>query len=657
MTSTHKHAGACRSRGGMIPSLPPLRNGIAALLLAALAACAPVATPPATAPQAAGDDVASLLAAAEQAVGAERSDRLLDATALLLRQRRFDQAYELLEETAAHSLAPAQRARHTELRARLLLEQGDAAAALALLRDPALLRAESQLPRERQLGLGQVRARALAQQGDTVASIQQRIALEPLLAAAQRERNRALIWQSLMSLDTAQLESQRDRALNRELRGWLELALIAKQNQGNLDLQLQRLDQWLGQWRGHSGQALPDDLRLLRAAAADQPNQVALLLPLTGQLAPFGQALRDGYLAALYAQAATGARTPAVRLYDTHGQPVRELYRRAVADGAEAVVGPLEKGQVAELYQEQLSVPVLALNRAGIDGAPPVNLYQFSLAPEDEAIHLAELARADGLRNALLIAPEAERSGRELAAFTGAWQQLGGRLVAQALFGDEQALAGVINNAFNIPQSQARATALERLLGRNLEFTPRRRQDIDLVVMLANPAQARLIKPTLAYHYAGDIPVYALSRTYTGAPQPELDHDLEGVRFTEMPWLLRDSALKRTITATLAPAPNALRFYAMGIDSFHLQPRLAQLARLPDSRVSGQSGTLRLDARRVVQRELPLAVMRQGRPQEMATALLRLDEERVGTGGGFRESLDATEGADNVITRERGRFD
>lgn len=645
-------------RGSIIALKRYLRNGTAIAALLLLGACT-ASAPGGPRVENGGplQDVSALLAAAEQALGPQRSDYLLQATALLLRQHELGQAAELLDEIGALQLTPAQRAHHTELRARLLLEHGDSAAAIALLQQPALLQQQGELPAARQIALAQLRARAYASQGDHLASVQQRIAVEPLLNGEQLQRNRAQIWRSLLYMEPSQLQAYRDKALSRELKGWLELALVAKQNQGNLDLQLERLDQWLGQWQGHSAQALPDDLRLLRQAVANQPRQVALLLPLSGPLAAFGQALRDGYMAALYAHSGDGTRTPIVRLYDTQGADARALLRQAVAEGAEAVVGPLEKQQVSALYEEPLPVPVLALNRADLESSPPPNLYQFSLAPEDEAVQLAALARAERHRNALLITPEADANSREVAAFARRWEQLGGRIVAQALFRDQQSLSDVIRSALNIPQSQARAAALERTLGRNLEFSPRRRQDVDLVVMIANPAQARSIKPTLAYHFAAELPVFALSRSYAGAPQPDIDQDLDGMRFTEMPWILNDSPLKRTIATTLNPPANLLRFYAMGVDSFYLQPRLAQLAQLPESRILGQSGALRLDSRRVVQRELPLAVMRNGRPQETVTALQRLDE--IPGDGAIRayEQQNAREGVYERRKRDEGRFD
>ncbi len=56
--------------------------------------------------------------------------------------------------------------------------------------------------------------------------------------------------------------------------------------------------------------------------------------------------------------------------------------------------------------------------------------------------------------------------------------------------------------------------------------------------LAATPAQARQIKPALAFQYAGDLPVYATSHLFTGSNDPARDRELSGIRFCETPWLL-----------------------------------------------------------------------------------------------------------------------
>jgi outer membrane PBP1 activator LpoA protein len=617
-------------------ALGPIRNAGALLLTLALAGCqASPGIKEGINTASTGLTVTQLLAAASGATGLTQARFLLDAANALIKEDKSDKAAEVLGRVDEKSLDAATRARYIEMQARLELERGNPEAALNLLQDPLLLKSAAQFPQSQQASIGLLRAKILATTGDHFAAAQERIFLDPILKGPQKEQNRKAIWRSLMYIDIPTLRRYRDSAVTDELRGWLDLALISKTTQGNLKAQAEQLDQWSRDWAGHpTARALPGDLAIVRELAAEQPKQVALLLPLSGKLASAGNAVRDGFMAAYYDASAREARLPVVRLYDTEaGTPLPQLCRQAVADGAAVIIGPLEKSQVAQLYQEPPSVPTLALNRADIDDAvPPAQLFQFSLAPEDEAAQVADIAWQQGHRRVLVIAAQSEWQSKEMQAFSRRWQALGGEVATAALFTDQQSLSPVIKNALNIPRSEARAKEIERLLGRSIEFTPRRRKDVDFVFMLARAQEARIIKPMLAYHYGGDLPVYALSRIYGGFPSPDLDRDLEQVRFTEMPWILdNQQPLKQQILTNLPQSRGLLRLYAMGADSFYLYPRLRQLNQLMDSRIPGQTGFLSIDSRQIVRRELKLAEMRNGRPAELPISL-RTDEREF-----FRE--------------------
>jgi len=162
---------------------------------------------------------------------------------------------------------------------------------------------------------------------------------------------------------------------------------------------------------------------------------------------------------------------------------------------------------------------------------------------------------------------------------------------------------------------------LRRVLGRPLITVQRRRQDIDFIYLVAQSAAARQIVPSLAYLYAGDLPVYASQDIYAGIPRPVEDRDLNGVVFAESPWLLGTSAVGVEMLHELFPLNNAqnLRLQAFGIDAFRLYPRLRLLESSSESRVPGASGMLRLGSNRNIERELTWATITDG----LATPLPR----------------------------------
>ncbi len=122
---------------------------------------------------------------------------------------------------------------------------------------------------------------------------------------------------------------------------------------------------------------------------------MALLLPLSGSLANAGQAVRDGFVAAFFH---AGSQTT-IRIYDTNGNAVTRLYEKACSDGAQLVIGPLDKSGVAEINAvPNRPVPVLALNYLPPGVAATGGLFQFGLSIEDEARAIARRIYEDGLR-------------------------------------------------------------------------------------------------------------------------------------------------------------------------------------------------------------------------------------------------------------------
>lgn len=151
-------------------------------------------------------------------------------------------------------------------------------------------------------------------------------------------------------------------------------------------------------------------------------------------------------------------------------------------------------------------------------------------------------------------------------------------------------------------------------MGSTIDAQPARRHDIDFIFLAATPQQAQQIKPTLAFQYAGDIPVYATSHLYSGTQNSTQLLDMDGIRFCETPWLLfADNSLQQQTSGQWPQASGSLgRLYAMGADAYQLTPRLQQLQSLPGMSLDGLSGRLSLAPGQRVQRQLPWAEIRDG---------------------------------------------
>ena len=118
---------------------------------------------------------------------------------------------------------------------------------------------------------------------------------------------------------------------------------------------------------------------------------VALLLPSAGALKAVAQPIRDGFLAAYFAD--SNPQRPQVRTYDSGDTPQQAVaaYQQAVADGADRVVGPLRRDAVSAVFaQGRLPVPVLTLNQPEHGEVPPPGSAAFGLTPDTEAAQAAE---------------------------------------------------------------------------------------------------------------------------------------------------------------------------------------------------------------------------------------------------------------------------
>lgn len=598
----------------MIACLRPL----AALCLAALlGACA--SSPSSSLgelPRAPQASIEQLLQQASESKPEQAALLRLSAADLARQQQDIGRATRILDQVPLETLKPAQQIFASTLAAELYMDRHKSKSALTALQHPSLQHL-GELPVEQQVRTQSVRAQALAAEGQTLAAARERVFIAPLLTGSAAADNHEAIWSLVSSLPREQLSSAGDNDLD----GWLSLALATK-SAGTPDQQLAAIDSWKNQHPQHPAAIqLPKPLTQLQELAGQPLQKIALLLPQQGQLAGVARALRDGFLAAHYQAEQDGQNPPEILLYDSSQLPsIDEFYRQAQADGAQLIVGPLEKPLVKQLGERaQLPLTTLALNYSDAGQETPPQLFQFGLAAEDEAREAARRAWADGMRSAVAMVPAGDWGNRVLAAFQQSWQAEGGNLIAAEHVDQPVELARQIADLLQLRQSEARAKRLQSTLGTQLASLPARRQDIDFIFLAATPQQAQQIKPTLAFQYAGDLPVYATSHLYAGGQNAAQFQDLEGIRFCETPWLLdANDPLRQQVGRQWPQAAGSLgRLYAMGVDAFRLAPRLSQLQALPDSQVDGLTGTLSMNPQQRIERQLPWAEFRDGQVQRL----------------------------------------
>ncbi len=307
---------------------------------------------------------------------------------------------------------------------------------------------------------------------------------------------------------------------------------------------------------------------------------IALLLPLQSPVfGPAADAVQQGFMAAINPK----SLILPVRVYSDfeEGNGVVTAYRQAIANGARAVVGPLTRSGVSALAAEHdIPVPTLALNI--VDGQPAGQLYFFGMSVETEARQVAQLAKQQGLHQAIIITTHTPLSQRLQSAFEEEWSDPDHGILREGEFNEDPTMFADIADI------------------------------TDTMVFLAvDAAKARLIRPYLP----NKLPVYATSQIFVGNDNTLTNFDLNGIRFVDMPWLLQpDHPAVMVYPRADPPLPtDRERLYALGIDSFRLI-QLLLAGKLNSLPLDGVSGQILLSGHNF-QRLATQAIFAQGRAQ------------------------------------------
>ncbi|HYL02086.1 MAG TPA: penicillin-binding protein activator [Steroidobacteraceae bacterium] len=341
---------------------------------------------------------------------------------------------------------------------------------------------------------------------------------------------------------------------------------------------------------------------------------IALLLPVTGRAAGAAISVRDGFMTAYY-QAPAGERSR-VRVYDTGTESVAQALVQAASAGADFIVGPLTREEVAAAADSVAPhAPLLALNFLPPERPAPAQFYQYALSPEDEARLAARRVLEDHHRRGVALTPAGDWGARVLGAFTQELTSGGGDVFATGVVESGRTdYSATITEVLRLSDSSARHRRLESIVGTRLQFDPRRRNDIEFIFAPAPASVERQLRPQLRFHYAGDIPTYATSDAFE--PDVRANEDLEGLMFPDMPWMLGGDLAEAVRAATREAWPSGGpyrgRLFAFGFDAFRLAQALRRTGAGGNISVDGLTGRLSLDAERRVRRELGWAQLHNG---------------------------------------------
>jgi outer membrane PBP1 activator LpoA protein len=439
------------------------------------------------------------------------------------------------------------------------------------------LQAETSLLPQANASLHASLALAYDNQADALRALEQRTLAERYLSdSADIQSNQQRIWQSLSNLAKEQLIDMRGESLNTTIQGWIDLALTAHDKQS--------IGDWRKAYPDHPASATLTD-QLMAQTSNDNKSvtkpkglegPIALLLPFQAEgFYPTADAIWRGFVAA-QAEANDNAE---IKIYATQGDKdaIATIYQQAIKEGARYVIGPLTRDEATGLATGQIQVPTLVLNQPDIASAVN-NFYTFGLWIDAEAAQIAKIARDYGMQTAVIITSKNSLPAHMTKAFSDAWINEGGQIIAQVSIDKNTVLTDV----------KAQISA----------------QPTDMILIAGNAEKARAIRPYLD----AATPTFGFSHIYAGINHEPLDAALIAVRFIDLPWLLNnDDATFAAYQSAAADLPQGemQRWFALGVDAYQV---LLALTQQPHKSVTihGLTGKIRINEKGEITRELAL---------------------------------------------------
>ena len=414
------------------------------------------------------------------------------------------------------------------------------------------------------------------------------------------------LWQNLQQLSSYALERFNRGSVVQQ--GWVNLALYHQVYLGAPVELEQAVNNWQRRYPGHPAMdVLPKKAAELIAIEPLNIERLVVLLPQSGANERLGDALKAGALAAL-----DSASIGETIFIDEMLSPA-EISAKLEEIQPSFVIGPLLKGNIDKFAASNtfLNYPVLHLNSFDGERQSPQH-YFFALNPEHEVQQALEHFLTVGYRKPMLLAPNNSAGQRLVDFFNLQWQRYSETTPEVGLYNDKEDMPTTIVSLLEVDKSKERVATVKALFKQEVESETRSRRDIDVIYILGDAIETRLIKPYLDVNistFAERIPLYASSKSHSKQIDSTDKGDLEGLYFTELPWMLKGQINDHTLRQqynSLWPeqADISQRLFAMAYDSVAMLSNITQLSMIPGKRFNGLTGQLSISSDGQVNRHL-----------------------------------------------------
>lgn len=449
-----------------------------------------------------------------------------------------------------------------------------------------------------------------------VYAAKQRLQRDSYLSNKQKQENWQQVWDDLWAL---QAQDYADALADTPiLSQWLELIQLHK-SLGYRKEKLQEAQRkWLFSHLQHPAHQYPSrQMREIESLAVEKAKRIALLLPLSGNAAELGDAVRDGFMTQMLDDEAH------VELYihNTKSQPMDMLYQNIQREKADMIVGPLLKSSVQSLMvANDAQLPVLSLNIPQNMHTNTNNVCFYSLSPEQEAQQTAQHMFEAGKTHPVVFSIKKSINKRMADAFVAKWAELtqGGEVEIKE-FSDVVELQKQIPQVFdkktiakleeslNLAENRKKKLAKSEIKQAVAEAQQASQSLPDVVYLLGQQSDLILMKPFIevaANPALTHVEFYTSSHSYQKAGEKYAE--LNGLVFNAMPMFVGTVDNPAPIAdARLARYNTQLsRLYAMGKDAYQISKNMANFKASTDYTLDGLTGRLSAGKQCVIQREL-----------------------------------------------------
>jgi uncharacterized protein len=583
-------------------------------------------------------DINQLLTMADKAAPTQKEPFLISAFDLAIANRQFETAANIIQRLPL-TLDSNIDVQLSHAKWQYTIQQY--ARSLDILRQAQLHPQYKVTNKQHQAYLQRLTADNYLALGNLYESFSIRTQLNPNLSSEERQQNSDIIWQTLTQMSAQQISHFSTTTYRNEEAAWLDLALISKQTYTSPTQFVGAIERWQLTYPLHQQNfVLPKSVVKAIQAKPLNVSKVALILPLTGPLKPSAEAIRDGFISALMIDRSNIELV----VLDSIATDFRQKLLSLPDQNVEFIIGPLRKETIISVRNEKLPIPMIALNhieavsnQAGPDidvenqsvlEQPPLiqpsttaefstPIFQFGLPAEDDADAMVKLTKQLGFKKALLLMPGNSRGSRIAARYTKELLKQSGIIVDTTYYNKVSDIELTVEKVLGVRASEERTKYLKSIIEPDLIGTPRRRQDVDVILLSAPPSLAITIKPYLNLHYAHDIPVIADSTIYNEGRNPENNKDLNFVYFVDTPFALDNSSeianIKNSVPASWSDkVTSKAHLFSLGFDSFNIIRQLPLLQNFADYKYPGLTGFLSLNNEGIIKRELVFAQFKQG---------------------------------------------